>query len=453
MPVVSKLSAKLDAIASCFEGILPATICSCAADGMPNVTYLSVVHRVDPLHVGLSYMFFNKTRKNVLENPAIQVVVVSPDTLDQYRLDLHYERTEQDGLAFDRVSTRLAAVASQTGMSQIFKLRGVDVYRVLDCRPVNAEIRTKSGPPAEYLARIEALTEQLAACLDLASVLDTTLERLSALFGYANSFVMVPDEDGTRLYTVASRGYEASGIGSEVWMGDGIVGVAALRRTIVRTTSMTREMILSRAVRSSIERHGQDHLLEREIPLPGLPHVKSQVAAALVARGELVGVLCVQGAVEGQFLADDEHVIQIVGRQLAVSMATLRSHLAVEQHAPASRSAGLNSTIGVNSAITHYESDDSVFVDDAYLIKGVAGRILWKLLKSHDLEGRIHFTNREIRLDPSLRLPDVKDNLEARLILLRRRLEERCEFVRLVPDGRGRLRLEIRRHLALVERP
>lgn len=416
-------------------------------------TAISIVHRVDQSHVGLSYQFFNKTRKNVLENPLVQVVVVSPETADQYRLDLQYERTEVEGPVFDRMSIRLAAVASQTGMSQIFRLRGVDVYRVLDCRPVNAEIRTEAGPLPEYLARIESVTEQLAVCLDLDSLLETALESLSTLFGYAHSFVMVPDEDGARLYTIASRGYDVSGIGSEVWTGDGMLGVAALRRTIVRTTSMTREVVFSRAVRSSIERHGQNHLLEQEIPLPGLPHIESQVVAPLVAHGELLGILCIQSAEVGRFLADDERVIQIVARHLAASMATQQNHSPAEQHLPADpRPAILTSTAGMTSTIKHYQSDDSIFVDNAYLIKGVAGRILWKLLRSYYLEGRIQFTNREIRLDASLQLPDIKDNLEARLILLRR-LEDRCDFVRLVPDGRGRLRLEVRRQLMLVEQP
>jgi uncharacterized protein YigA (DUF484 family) len=352
------------------------------------------------------------------------------------------------------MNTRLASVASQTGMSQIFKLRGVDVYRVLDCRPITAEIHAGVGPPAEYLARIEAVTAQLASCADLDSLLDTALESLSTLFGYAHSFVMVPDEDGARLYTIASRGYDPSGIGSEVWRGEGILGVAALRRTIVRTASMTREVVFSRAVRSSIERQGQDHLLEREIPLPGLPHIESQVVAPLVASAELLGILCVQSEDMGRFRVDDERVMQIVARQLAASMAALQRHQPSEQHAATGpRPAILESTAGETTTIKHYQSDDSIFVDDAYLIKGVAGRILWKLLRSRDLEGRTQFTNREIRLDASLQLPDIKDNLEARLILLRRRLQDRCDFVQLVPAGRGRLRLEVRRQLTLVERP
>ena len=447
-------SATLDSIASCFEGILPATICSCSADGMPNVTYLSIVHRIDDAHVGLSYQFFNKTRTNVLENPRVQVIVVSPETADQYRLDLQYERTEAEGPVFQRMSTRLAAVASQTGMSQIFKLRGVDVYRVLEIRSVNAEAGAEAGPPPEYLARIESVTEQLAACADLDALLEAALERLSTLFGYAHSFVMVPDEDGARLYTIASRGYDTSGIGSEVWTGEGMLGVAAARRMIVLTTSMTRERVLSRAVRSSIERRGHDHLLEREIPLPGLPHIEIQVVVPLVARGALLGILCIQSPEIGRFRADDERVMQIVARHLAASMATLWSPLPPEPHPAAGASpAAAKATSGATSTMTHYQSDDSIFIDDAYLIKGVAGRILWKLLRSHDQEGRVQFTNREIRLDASLKLPDIKDNLEARLILLRRRLDDRCWFVKLVPEGRGKLRLEIRRRLVLVERP
>jgi len=71
----------------------------------------------------------------------VQVIVVSPETAYQFRLDLHYERTDTEGPVLDRMKIRLEAVASQTGMGQVFHLRGVDIYRVLDCRPLNAEFR------------------------------------------------------------------------------------------------------------------------------------------------------------------------------------------------------------------------------------------------------------------------------------------------------------------------
>jgi hypothetical protein len=105
------------------------------------------------------------------------------------------------------------------------------------------------------------------------------------------------------------------------------------------------------------------------------------------------------------------------------------------------------------AVLKHYESDDSIFIEDVYVIKGVAGRILWKLARSFVEEGRRDFTNKQIRLDATLQLPDIKDNLEARLILLRRRLEERCDFLRLARTGRGRLQLQAERRLVLESLP
>jgi adenylate cyclase len=448
--VSSPLTVPLESIASCFEGVIPSTICSCSRDGTPNLTYLSIVHLLDARHVGLSYQFFSKTRGNILENPFVQVVVVSPETLYQYRLILCYERTEREGPRFDRMKSSLDAVASQTGMSQVFRLRGVDIYRVLDCRSVDSQAPAESLPKTDPLPELEAFSERLAACGDLDSLLDTGLDALSSLFGMDHSFVMALNEDGTRLYTLASHGYAETGEGSEVWVGEGILGVAAERRVVVRTTSVAREMILSRAVRSAVQHRGKENLLEREIALPGLPDVQSQLVAPLVAGNRLLGVLCLQSAVTGRFLAGDERLIQIAARHLAATMAMLARPEASAPKASAPRRAAVRSPI--SAVVKHYGADDSIFIDDAYLIKGVAGRIFWKLVQSHLRTGRVDFTNKEIRLDSDLKLPDIKDNLEARLILLRRRLETRCAFLRLIRVGRGQFHMEVKRQLIIEER-
>jgi hypothetical protein len=102
--------------------------------------------------------------------------------------------------------------------------------------------------------------------------------------------------------------------------------------------------------------------------------------------------------------------------------------------------------------VRHYAENDSVFFGDDYLIKGVAGAILWTLLREHEA-GRSSFANRELRLDPRIRLPDISDNLEARLILLQRRLLEREACVRIEKTGRGRFRLCVARPLQLVVVP
>ena len=81
--------------------------------------------------------------------------------------------------------------------------------------------------------------------------------------------------------------------------------------------------------------------------------------------------------------------------------------------------------------VVHHTVDDSVFIDNDYVIRGVAGRLLVYQLERHLVEGRAEFSNREIRLAAELRLPDFNDNLEAGLLLLRQRLERnaaRCAW-------------------------
>ena len=84
-------------------------------------------------------------------------------------------------------------------------------------------------------------------------------------------------------------------------------------------------------------------------------------------------------------------------------------------------------------------------------MRGVPGRILWRMLNEHAADGRTAFTNRELRLDERLGLPTGADNLEARLLVLRRRLGVAGCGVGLERVGRGRLELRVERPLELSE--
>jgi adenylate cyclase len=417
---------------------------------MPNVTFLSIVHRLDDSHIGLSRQFFNKTIANMQENPKLQARVTEPTSGRQFRLNLHYERTETEGPLFDRVQTRLDAVASQEGMAKVFKLAAVDVCQVLSCTKVPSD--WDHSAPRRPQADIDALDDfslRIWGAKDVEELLNTSLEGIGSVFGWQHAFILLVDESGRRLYTVASRGYEASGAGAEVAFGEGIIGVAAERRQTIAINNMASDIAYAQAVRSSFERAGGGEEMSMEIPLPGLSGSLSQIAVPINGRDKLLGVLCVQGTEAGQFGARAEAALNVAARQIGLAMLVLRASRDHEPMITAEVATPLPA--GVEAQVKYYAADDSIFVDNEYVIKGVAGRVLWRLLRSYSDERRVEFTNKEIRLDPYLDLPDIKDNLEARLILLRQRLDERCGFLRIQNTGRGRFRLDVERPFSMRE--
>lgn len=170
-----------------------------------------------------------------------------------------------------------------------------------------------------------------------------------------------------------------------------------------------------------------------------------QLALPLRARGRLQGLLYVATATPAGPALEDTLVL--VATHLAAMIDVLRAA------PPAAPTADADATDAAAEPIVvrRYAANDSLFVDDRYLIKGVAGNILWKLLHEHQRAGRRSFTNKELRVDPALRLPELGDNLEARLILLRRRLAEHGAFARIEKTGRGRFELAVERPVQLVE--
>jgi adenylate cyclase len=442
------VTVNVDAIRECLDGAIPAVIATCAGDGTPNVSHISQVQYVDGEHVALSYQFFNKTRQNVLDDPRATVLVVHPVTAARYRIRLRYLRTEEAGPLFEKMKAKLAGIASQTGMSGVFRLLGADVYRVVEVETAVGETLPPRPPRRNLLSALRVCAESMRGARGLDELLNQTLEVLEKQFDIRHSMALLLDASGM-LYTVASRGYDASGIGSEMPLGQGVIGVAARERTPIRIGHMTAEYTYSRAIRASATQGGMADMLETEIPLPGLAESRSQLAVPIVAFERLLGVLYVESEHDLRFSYDDEDALVAVAGQLGGLMRVLQS-AADADDSPASP-VRATEVGGAPVTVRHYTENDSVFLGDDYLIKGVAGAIFWALVNDYAREQRTAFTNRELRLDPRIRLPDISDNLEARLILLQKRLEERNACVRIEKTGRGRFRLRLNRPLALDE--
>ncbi|ULA61895.1 MAG: Adenylate cyclase [Nitrospira sp.] len=447
----------------CFEGIIPATIATCAKDGTPNISYVSQVHYVDPEHVAISFQFFNKTRKNIAEHPFASVMVLDPRAMQAYRLSLRYERSESSGPLFQAMSLQLQAIASHAGMSDVFRLRAADIYAVR--RIERVEGFTSWPVPAQderlpslfidpNLHALRVVAEQLNRTECLGELLETALRCLDEFFGLRHTMLLLVDEKRRTLQTIASRGYDENGVGSEVGFGDGLIGMVATAKLPLRLSGLDHTLRYARAVRNRAEALSGSETLCREIPLPGLSNASTQIAVPLMIRHRCLGVLVAESLEPLTLLIREEAVMAIVAGHLASGI----DQSAQEADDPVAVEASITASPPVHSAVTQrsfcfYHADDCIFVDGEYLIKNVPGRILWRILKQHQDEQRVEFTNRELRMDSWLGLPEWKDNFETRLILLRKRLEQKCPDVRLVPRGRGRFALDTSVNIILSEKP
>jgi hypothetical protein len=121
---------KLEDLMSALQGVIPTIVATSSLEHVPNVTYISQVYYVDEQHVALSYQFFNKTIRNVRENPVLVAIVTCPVDYILYKLTLRYKESQTSGEIFENMEIQLEALAHVQRKPGIFKLRAADIYEV-----------------------------------------------------------------------------------------------------------------------------------------------------------------------------------------------------------------------------------------------------------------------------------------------------------------------------------
>jgi adenylate cyclase len=438
----------LESLRDCFDGGIPAVLATSALDGIPNIAYLSQVQYIDYRHIALTFQFFNKTHANIQANPYATLCVTHPDTAASHRLALRYLRTETAGPLFEMMRAKLSGIAAHTGMADIFRLLGADVYEVLDIEALpGGSVQAKNTKP-NLLPLLRQSAFRLNACLDLDTLFNALMAVIHDNFGIHHAMMLMHDNTRHCLYTVASLGYGAAGIGSEIPLGYGVIGIAGREQTPIRIAHSTSEYGYGKAIRASMEQIGLTRQLETAIPMPGIADCRSQMAAPVVYDGQLLGVVYVESDQDLRFGYDEEDALMILSAHLATAIKRLLDAAELVADDMTATFAPPPAVAGDPIHIRHFQHDHSLFIDDTYLIKGVAGAIFWHLAQQHQ-QGRTHFSNRELRLLPEIGLPELSDNLEARLVLLKRRLDERQCGIRIKQAGRGRFCLDIAQPLTL----
>ena len=307
------------------EGVIPPTLCTASPDHMPNVSYLSLAEYADPLHIALSYQFFNRSRENVLATRRAALTLDDGYSGAGVVLQLEYLRTETEGPVFERLRAKLMGVASHSGMDQVFHLRGADIYRVLEMRRVPGRKELPGAQPRVDIAtNSRLLSERMANCEELSDLLGTFLDGLGELLRIDNAMLWLSDASQAALTLLASRGYDHDGAGAEIFIGEGLVGTAVREGVPIRVGHMMNMARYARAARERAGELGYAPVLKSEIPLPGLQEPRSQLAVPLRARGRVLGALLVESRHDQHFGYDDEDALMLLCGQFAVAMSLMQ---------------------------------------------------------------------------------------------------------------------------------
>lgn len=368
------------AVRRVLDGGIPPTLCSVSADGIPHVNLLSHVEYVDAGHVALTFQFFNHSRENILATRRASLMVEDPCTGGSLALQLRYLRTETEGPVFERLRAKLAGIAAHTGMEHVFRLRGADIYAVLDIRPMHggAPLPTLQ-PRCDLAAGARAVSARLAECGELAQLPQVAMDGLHRDLAVNHAILWLLDEQRQTLYALASMGYAQQGVGAELPLAEaGLVGVAAREGVALRIGHMAR---MYRYGRTLLEcANGQGLVEGQPIALPGLATPCSQLAVPLRARGRTVGALLVESESDQFFGYDDEDALALLCAQLAQALVALQSaELEASASLPEEARAAPPAEQGEPLKLRYFPRDGTVFIDGQYLIKGVAGAILWKI--------------------------------------------------------------------------
>jgi adenylate cyclase len=196
----------------------------------------------------------------------------------------------------------------------------VDNQKIVD--RLNAELARKTNE----VRIIQQISSEISSTLDLDRILAISLDAMETVLGFRHSMILVAGGAESVLTVAASRGYDGGRTGAEIPLGQGVLGVAARRRRIVRMGNVATQRAYLAGVRARTQAAGQA-TLEPVVEMPGLADAQSQLAIPLIVKDRLVGVLGVESATANAFDELDEMLLSIVGNQVATGIDNARMHL------------------------------------------------------------------------------------------------------------------------------
>jgi len=178
---------------------------------------------------------------------------------------------------------------------------------------------------------IQQISSEITSTLDLDEVLGIVLGAMERVLGFQHSMLLLAEPAGDTVVVAATRGYGRPSTDARVRIGDGVIGVVAERKALMRVGNIGTSLRYLQAIRARMQAAGQAPAGEAPAALPGLPDAQSQLALPLLVKDRLVGVLVVESAKPNAFDDLDEVVLRIVGNQAATAIDNARTYRMVDQ--------------------------------------------------------------------------------------------------------------------------
>jgi len=186
---------------------------------------------------------------------------------------------------------------------------------------------------AQKTSEVEVLRRialDVNSTLDLDQIYSIVLRTMDEFFEFRHSIILLLDSTDT-LRVVASHGYEAQPLGGTVAVGNGVIGMVAKRRRLMRVNHLRRQHEYFSTIRKQMEEVGRAGELGEIPSIPGLPNAESQIAIPLLIKDTLVGVFSVESPEQKPFSDHEETLMTIVANQAASAIQNARLYRAVEE--------------------------------------------------------------------------------------------------------------------------
>ena len=177
---------------------------------------------------------------------------------------------------------------------------------------------------------IERVASQISKTLNLDSIAKTMLISMEEYFDFKHSMILLLNSSESALKVIATHGYKEEGIGAEVKIGVGVIGMVAKKKKLMRMANLGAQKQYMQAIKQQIQ-PSEDTVVAEEISLPGLKNAESQVAIPMLMEDELIGVFSVESDQVNIFDKSDELIIKILANQTANALQNAKLYQLEQQ--------------------------------------------------------------------------------------------------------------------------